>query len=91
MTEEVVASSPLEYLINGAKVCGWNTEAWRLVCIASHTPLTHHSISQFLQILFALSPLIVLAYILFSAFESPEAEALKRRKKGDFELEGHGE
>jgi hypothetical protein len=32
----------------------------------------------------------VLAYILFTAFESPEQEALKRRKKG-FELEGHAE
>jgi hypothetical protein len=42
------------------------------------------------QILLALSPLFVLAYILYSAFETPEQEALKRRKKG-FELEGHGE
>jgi len=44
-----------------------------------------------LQLLFAMSPLLVLAYILYAAFESPEAEALKRRKKGDFELEGHAE
>jgi hypothetical protein len=44
-----------------------------------------------LQILFAISPLLVLAYILFSAFEDEEAEALKRRKKADFELEGHEE
>lgn len=43
------------------------------------------------QLLFAASPLLALAYVLFSAFEAPEAEALKRRKKGDFELEGHGE
>jgi hypothetical protein len=39
----------------------------------------------------AISPLIALAYVLFSAFEDPKDEALKRRKKGDFELEGHGE
>jgi FtsH-binding integral membrane protein len=43
------------------------------------------------QLLFAASPLIVLAYILLTAFEDPEAEQLKRRKKGDFELDGHGE
>jgi len=34
---------------------------------------------------------MALAYILISGFEDPEAEALKRRKKGDFELEGHAE
>jgi hypothetical protein len=45
----------------------------------------------FLQMLFAMSPLLALAYVLFSAFEDPKAEALKRRKKGDFELEGHGD
>jgi hypothetical protein len=44
-----------------------------------------------MKLLFAVSPLLALGYVLFSAFETPEAEALKRRKKGDFELEGHGE
>ena len=44
-----------------------------------------------LQFLVAISPLLALAYVLFSAFEDPNDEALKRRKKGDFELEGHGE
>jgi hypothetical protein len=44
-----------------------------------------------LQLLFAVSPLLALGYVLFSAFETPEAEALKRRKKGDFELDGHAE
>lgn len=44
-----------------------------------------------LKLLFAASPLLALAYVLFTAFETPEAEALKRRKKGDFELEGHAE
>jgi hypothetical protein len=38
-----------------------------------------------------MSPLLALGYILYSAFEDPKVEALKRRKKGDFELEGHGE
>jgi hypothetical protein len=39
----------------------------------------------------AASPLIALGCILFTAFEDPEAEALKRRKKGDFQLDGHAE
>jgi hypothetical protein len=43
------------------------------------------------KLLFAVSPLLALGYVLFSAFETPEAEALKRRKKGDFELDGHAE
>jgi hypothetical protein len=43
------------------------------------------------QLLVAASPLIALGFILFSAFEDPEAEALKRRKKGDFQLDGHAE
>jgi hypothetical protein len=38
-----------------------------------------------------MSPLIALGYVLYSAFEDPDDEALKRRKKGDFELEGHAE
>jgi len=38
-----------------------------------------------------MSPLIALGYVLLSAFESEEAEAVKRKKKGDFELEGHAE
>jgi hypothetical protein len=45
----------------------------------------------FSQFLVAISPLLALAFVLFSGFEDPNAEALKRRKKGDFELEGHGE
>jgi hypothetical protein len=50
-----------------------------------------HRTFTFAQLLFAASPLIVLAYILLTAFEDPETEKLKRRKKGDFELEGHGD
>ena len=48
-------------------------------------------LNLFLQIFFALSPLLVLGYILFSAFESEEAENKKRNKKTDFNLEGHAE
>eukprot|EP00544_Gedaniella_sp_CCMP2646_P003902 CAMPEP_0202480406 /NCGR_PEP_ID=MMETSP1361-20130828/412_1 /ASSEMBLY_ACC=CAM_ASM_000849 /TAXON_ID=210615 /ORGANISM="Staurosira complex sp., Strain CCMP2646" /LENGTH=62 /DNA_ID=CAMNT_0049107837 /DNA_START=79 /DNA_END=267 /DNA_ORIENTATION=+ len=44
-----------------------------------------------LKLLFAVSPLLVLAYILLSAWEDPEAEEVKRRKKTDFELDGHAE
>jgi hypothetical protein len=40
---------------------------------------------------FAVSPLIVLGYILFSAFEPEEVEVKKRTKKSDFNLEGHAE
>jgi hypothetical protein len=43
------------------------------------------------QLLFAFSPLIALGYVLMSAFESKAEEDLKRKKKGDFEMEGHGE
>ena len=43
------------------------------------------------QLLFAVSPLLVLGYILLSAWEDPEAEEVKRRKKTDFELDGHAE
>lgn len=44
-----------------------------------------------IQLLFAVSPLLVLGYILLSAWEDPEAEEVKRRKKTDFELDGHAE
>eukprot|EP00525_Craspedostauros_australis_P001704 CAMPEP_0198113496 /NCGR_PEP_ID=MMETSP1442-20131203/5154_1 /TAXON_ID= /ORGANISM="Craspedostauros australis, Strain CCMP3328" /LENGTH=60 /DNA_ID=CAMNT_0043770609 /DNA_START=91 /DNA_END=273 /DNA_ORIENTATION=+ len=43
------------------------------------------------KILFAISPLLVLAYVLLSAFESDEDEAARRKKHSDFKLEGHGE
>jgi len=41
--------------------------------------------------LFAISPLLALGYILATAFESEEVENKKRNKKSDFELEGHDE
>jgi hypothetical protein len=44
-----------------------------------------------LQLLFAASPLIALAYVLMSAFESEEAEGKKRKKKTDFQMDGHSE
>jgi hypothetical protein len=43
------------------------------------------------KLIFAISPLIALAYVLISAFESEESEAKKRSKKADFNLEGHAE
>jgi hypothetical protein len=43
------------------------------------------------QILFAVSPLLALGYVLFSAFESEEEEKSKRSKKADFNMEGHAE
>lgn len=43
------------------------------------------------KILFAVSPLIALALVLISAFESEESEVQKRSKKADFNLEGHAE
>eukprot|EP00567_Pseudictyota_dubia_P013518 CAMPEP_0197446548 /NCGR_PEP_ID=MMETSP1175-20131217/11479_1 /TAXON_ID=1003142 /ORGANISM="Triceratium dubium, Strain CCMP147" /LENGTH=62 /DNA_ID=CAMNT_0042977691 /DNA_START=115 /DNA_END=303 /DNA_ORIENTATION=- len=43
------------------------------------------------KLLFALSPLLVLLYVLVSGFETEEMESAKRKKKGDFELEGHAE
>jgi len=43
------------------------------------------------KMVFALSPLLVLAYILMTAFESDEAELKKRNKKTDFDMQGHAE
>ena len=43
------------------------------------------------KLIFAISPLIALAYVLISAFESEESEEQKRKKKADFNLEGHAE
>eukprot|EP00566_Odontella_aurita_P030384 CAMPEP_0113567006 /NCGR_PEP_ID=MMETSP0015_2-20120614/23037_1 /TAXON_ID=2838 /ORGANISM="Odontella" /LENGTH=64 /DNA_ID=CAMNT_0000469355 /DNA_START=107 /DNA_END=301 /DNA_ORIENTATION=- /assembly_acc=CAM_ASM_000160 len=43
------------------------------------------------KLLFALSPLLVLLYVLVSGFETDEKESEKRNKKTDFALEGHGE
>ena len=44
-----------------------------------------------MQLLFAFSPLLALGYILMTAFESDTEEKLKRKKKTDFQLEGHAE
>eukprot|EP00540_Astrosyne_radiata_P012755 CAMPEP_0116847480 /NCGR_PEP_ID=MMETSP0418-20121206/14458_1 /TAXON_ID=1158023 /ORGANISM="Astrosyne radiata, Strain 13vi08-1A" /LENGTH=61 /DNA_ID=CAMNT_0004478931 /DNA_START=97 /DNA_END=282 /DNA_ORIENTATION=- len=43
------------------------------------------------KLLFAVSPLLALGYVLLSAFESEEMEDRKRKKKTDFQLEGHAE
>ncbi len=46
---------------------------------------------HFNQMVFALSPLLGLAYVLATAFESDDAEYRKRHKKSDFNMEGHSE
>eukprot|EP00804_Cyclotella_cryptica_P016308 CCRYP_005760-RA/>CCRYP_005760-RA protein AED:0.20 eAED:0.20 QI:215/1/1/1/1/1/2/225/62 len=44
-----------------------------------------------LKLLFAMSPLIALFYVIYTGFEPEEVEREKRAKKGDFQLDGHGE
>jgi len=41
--------------------------------------------------LVACSPLIALFYVIYTGFEDEEKEQAKRRQKGDFALDGHGE
>eukprot|EP00533_Pseudo-nitzschia_delicatissima_P006597 CAMPEP_0116095684 /NCGR_PEP_ID=MMETSP0327-20121206/9794_1 /TAXON_ID=44447 /ORGANISM="Pseudo-nitzschia delicatissima, Strain B596" /LENGTH=62 /DNA_ID=CAMNT_0003587367 /DNA_START=87 /DNA_END=275 /DNA_ORIENTATION=+ len=43
------------------------------------------------KMLFALSPLLGLGYVLMTAFEDDDAELRKRSKKTDFNMEGHSE
>ena len=43
------------------------------------------------QLLFAASPLIALIYVLISGFEAEDKEMSKRKKKTDFQLDGHAE
>lgn len=43
------------------------------------------------KVLFAMSPLIALAFIIYSGFENEEEEKRKLSKKTDFQLEGHAE
>eukprot|EP00545_Synedropsis_sp_CCMP1620_P008595 CAMPEP_0119016296 /NCGR_PEP_ID=MMETSP1176-20130426/11919_1 /TAXON_ID=265551 /ORGANISM="Synedropsis recta cf, Strain CCMP1620" /LENGTH=62 /DNA_ID=CAMNT_0006969639 /DNA_START=28 /DNA_END=216 /DNA_ORIENTATION=- len=57
--------------------------------IEASSPLDYAIIAA--KLLFAVSPLIVLGYILLSAFEPEEVELKKRKKKSDFNLEGHAE
>lgn len=44
-----------------------------------------------LKLLFAMSPLIALGYVIYTGFEPEEVEAKKRSQKGDFQLDGHSE
>ncbi|KAL3783054.1 hypothetical protein ACHAWO_006628 [Cyclotella atomus] len=44
-----------------------------------------------LKLLVAMSPLIALFYVIYTGFEPEEVEREKRAKKGDFQLDGHGE
>lgn len=43
------------------------------------------------QLLFAVSPLIALFYVIYTGFEDAEDEAKKRKKKDGFQLDGHAE
>lgn len=43
------------------------------------------------KVLFAISPLIALFYVIWSGFDTPEEEAKKKTKRLDFELSGHAE
>jgi hypothetical protein len=57
---------------------------------------SHHDVFSTLfllesQIIFAVSPLLALGYVLMGAFEDGDAEQVKRKKKSDFNLEGHSE
>ena len=38
-----------------------------------------------------MSPLLALFYVIYTGFEDEEKENAKRRQKGDFALDGHGE
>lgn len=44
-----------------------------------------------LKILFAMSPLLVLGYVLITGFDDDDSETAKRSKKTDFQLDGHDE
>ena len=48
-------------------------------------------ISAYIQMIFAISPLLLLGYILMTAFETDEQELKKRSKKSDFDMDGHAE
>jgi len=53
------------------------------------TPLT--MVINTAKIIFAISPLLVLGYILYTGFDDDDAEKKKRSSKTDFTLEGHDE
>ena len=44
-----------------------------------------------MQILVAVSPLLALGYVLMTGFEDKDGEDEKRKKKTDFQLDGHAE
>lgn len=93
MAEEEVWT-PAEYVINGLKVrWGHNLSRSNYFFALSYLPTYFFSLHASLpnQLLFAISPLLVLGYVLISAFEPEEVENKKRNKKSDFNLEGHGE
>jgi len=44
-----------------------------------------------IKVIFAVSPLLVLFYVVYSGFDSKEEEDRRRNKKEDFRLDGHAE
>jgi hypothetical protein len=73
----------------------YNTQ--RLRCMPNHLPLFRTCVPNrpikppSLQILFAMSPLLVLGYVLITGFDDDDSETAKRSKKTDFQLDGHDE
>eukprot|EP00581_Thalassiosira_minuscula_P008025 CAMPEP_0183702202 /NCGR_PEP_ID=MMETSP0737-20130205/388_1 /TAXON_ID=385413 /ORGANISM="Thalassiosira miniscula, Strain CCMP1093" /LENGTH=61 /DNA_ID=CAMNT_0025928771 /DNA_START=103 /DNA_END=288 /DNA_ORIENTATION=+ len=59
---------------------------------SSEEPLTPVQMAiNGLKLLFAMSPLLALFYIVYTGFEPEEVERKKRQQKGDFSLDGHAE
>ncbi|KAL7526413.1 hypothetical protein ACHAWF_001762 [Thalassiosira exigua] len=59
---------------------------------SSEEPLTPAQMAiNGLKLLFAMSPLIALFYVIYTGFEPEEVEKKKRQAVGDFQLDGHAE
>ena len=69
----------------------WLYQPWSVPTCQNFTLCTIVAHPCNIQILVALSPLLALGYVLMSAFEDEQSETLKRKKKSDFQLEGHAE
>eukprot|EP00560_Eucampia_antarctica_P004030 CAMPEP_0197840720 /NCGR_PEP_ID=MMETSP1437-20131217/45765_1 /TAXON_ID=49252 ORGANISM="Eucampia antarctica, Strain CCMP1452" /NCGR_SAMPLE_ID=MMETSP1437 /ASSEMBLY_ACC=CAM_ASM_001096 /LENGTH=64 /DNA_ID=CAMNT_0043450369 /DNA_START=755 /DNA_END=949 /DNA_ORIENTATION=- len=60
--------------------------------VKDEEPLTPIQIAiNVCKIIFAVSPLLVLGYVLLQAFEDDNSEDVKRKQKTDFRLAGHEE
>jgi hypothetical protein len=86
-------TTALGYAIMGLKVrtrgTSPSTSSSGRYAFAFSSSIAHYSL--IMQILFAFSPLLALGAVLMSAFETEDQEDSKRKKKGDFEMDGHGE